>query len=133
MLQRRTMRVLVAAQLLGACGLAAGGTAGALLAEHLTGSPTAAGLPLSLLVLGSGVGAVATTRLMDRAGRRAGLAAAYLAGAVGAGLVVARRRGAAGRCCWRAASCWVAATPPSCWRATPPPTSPASADGRSAR
>ncbi|HEV8652449.1 MAG TPA: MFS transporter [Actinomycetes bacterium] len=89
MLQRRTMRVLVAAQLLGACGLAAGGTAGALLAEHLTGSPATAGLPLSLLVLGSGVGAVATTRLMDRAGRGAGLAAAYLAGAVGAGLVVA--------------------------------------------
>jgi MFS family permease len=89
LLQRRTMRVLVAAQLLGACGLAAGGTDGALLAEHLTGSPAAAGLPLSLLVLGSGVGAVATTRLMDRAGRGAGLAAAYLAGAVGAGLVVA--------------------------------------------
>jgi MFS family permease len=89
MLQRRTMRVLVVAQLLGACGLAAGGTAGALLAEHLTGSASAAGLPLSLLVLGSGVGAVATTRLMDRAGRGAGLAAAYLVGAVGAGLVVA--------------------------------------------
>jgi MFS family permease len=88
-LQRRTIRVLVVAQLLGACGLAAGGTAGALLAQHLTGSPAAAGLPLSALVLGSGVGAVPTTRLMDRAGRRAGLAAAYLAGAVGAGLVVA--------------------------------------------
>jgi MFS family permease len=89
LLQRRTMRVLVVAQLLGACGLAAGGTAGALLAEHLTGSPAAAGLPLSLLVLGSGVGAVAVTRMMAGAGRRAGLAAAYLAGAVGAGLVVA--------------------------------------------
>jgi MFS family permease len=83
-LQRRTMRVLVVAQLLGALGLAAGGTAGALLAEQLTGSAAAAGLPLALLVLGSGLGAVATTRLMDRAGRRAGLAAAYLAGAVGA-------------------------------------------------
>jgi MFS family permease len=89
LLQRRTMRVLIVAQLLGACGLAAGGTAGALLAEHLTGSPAAAGLPLSLLVLGSGVGAVAVTRMMAGAGRRAGLAAAYLAGAVGAALVVA--------------------------------------------
>jgi MFS family permease len=88
-LQRRTIRVLVVAQLLGACGLAAGGTAGALLAEQLTGSPAAAGLPLAVLVLGSGVGAVPTTRLMDRAGRRAGLVAAYLAGALGAGLVVA--------------------------------------------
>jgi MFS family permease len=88
-LQRRTMRVLVASQLLGACGLAAGGTAGALLAEHLTGTAAAAGLPLSLLVLGSGVGAVAVTRVMSGAGRRVGLAAAYLAGAAGAALAVA--------------------------------------------
>jgi MFS family permease len=89
LLQRHTMRVLVVAQLLGAVGLAAGGTAGALLAEHLTGSPAAAGLPLSLLVLGSGIGAVAVTRVMSSHGRRAGLAAAYLAGAVGASLAVA--------------------------------------------
>jgi MFS family permease len=88
-LQRRTMRVLVVAQLLGALGLAAGGAAGALLAEHLTGGAAAAGLPLSLLVLGSGVGAVAVARVMRDHGRRAGLAAAYLTGAAGAALVVA--------------------------------------------
>jgi MFS family permease len=88
-LQRRTMRVLVVAQLFGALGLAAGGTAGALLAEHLTGSTASAGLPLSLLVLGSGVGAVAVARVMRDHGRRAGLAAAYLAGTAGAALVVA--------------------------------------------
>ena len=87
-LQRRTMRVLVVAQLLGALGLAAGGTAGALLAEHLTGSPAAAGLPLAVLVLGSGIGAVAVTRLMDRVGRRVGLAVAHLGGALGAGVAV---------------------------------------------
>jgi MFS family permease len=89
LLERRTMRVLVVAQLLGACGLAAGGTAGGLLAEQLTGSPATAGLPLAVLVLGSGIGAVAVTRVMSGHGRRVGLAAAYLAGAVGAGLVVA--------------------------------------------
>jgi Major Facilitator Superfamily len=83
------MRVLVVAQLLGALGLAAGGTAGALLAEHLTGNPATAGLPLSLLVLGSGVGAVAVARIMRDHGRRAGLAVAYPAGTVGAALVVA--------------------------------------------
>jgi MFS family permease len=88
-LQRRTMRVLVVVQLLGALGLAAGGTGGALLAEHLTGSAAAAGLPLSLLVLGSGVGAVAVAGVMRDHGRRAGLAAAYLAGTAGAALVVA--------------------------------------------
>jgi MFS family permease len=89
LLERRTMRVLVVAQLLGACGLAAGGTAGALLAEQLTGSPATAGLPLAVLVLGSGVGAVAVTRLMSGHGRRVGLSVAYLAGAIGAALVVA--------------------------------------------
>jgi len=83
------MRVLVVAQVLGALGLAAGGTAGALLAEQLTGRAAAAGLPLSLLVLGSGVGAVAVARVMRDHGRRAGLTAAYLAGAAGAALVVA--------------------------------------------
>jgi MFS family permease len=96
LMQRRTMRVLVAAQLLGALGLAAGGTAGALLAEHVTGSAAAAGLPLSLLVLGSGVGAVAVTRVMRDHGRRAGLTAAYLAGTAGAVLAV----GAAGWASW---------------------------------
>jgi MFS family permease len=89
LLERRTMRVLVVAQLLGACGLAAGGTAGALLAEQLTGSPATAGLPLAVLVLGSGVGAVAVTRVMSDHGRRVGLSVAYLAGAIGAALVVA--------------------------------------------
>src|SRR5829696_7660154 len=88
LLERRTLRVLVVAQLLGGLGLAAGGTAGALLAEQLTGSPATAGLPLSLLVLGSGIGAVAVTRVMRGHGRRAGLSVAYLAGAIGAALVV---------------------------------------------
>jgi MFS family permease len=83
------MRVLVVSQLLGSLGLAAGGTAGSLLAEDLTGNPAAAGLPLSLLVLGSGVGAVAVARVMRDHGRRVGLVAAYLAGVVGAALVVA--------------------------------------------
>ena len=89
LLERRTMRVLVVAQLLGACGLAAGGTAGALLAEQLSGGPAAAGLPLAMLVLGSGLAAVVVTRVMSSHGRRVGLSAAYLAGAVGAGQVVA--------------------------------------------
>jgi MFS family permease len=82
-LQRHTMRVVVAVQLLGALGLAAGGAAGGLLAEHLTGTSAAAGLPLAVLVLGSGISAVVITRVMDRAGRRAGLVLAHLAGALG--------------------------------------------------
>jgi MFS family permease len=87
--QRRTMRTLVVAQVLGAIGLAAGGTAGALLAQDLTGDTAAAGLPLALLVLGSGIGALIVTRIMNLAGRRAGLTTAHLCGAAGASLSVA--------------------------------------------
>jgi MFS family permease len=87
--QRRTMRTLVVAQVLGAVGLAAGGTAGALLAQELTGDTAAAGLPLALLVLGSGIGALVVTRIMNVAGRRAGLTTAHLCGAAGASLSVA--------------------------------------------
>lgn len=83
------MRTLIVAQVLAAVGLAAGGTAGALLARDLTGDTAAAGVPLALLVLGSGVGAVAITRVMDRAGRRIGLTVAHLLGAAGAALAVA--------------------------------------------
>jgi MFS family permease len=88
-LQRRTMRVLVVAQLLGSVGLAAGGTAGGLLAQQITGSAAAAGFPLALLVLGAGTCAVAVTRVMDRAGRRVGLSIAHLGGALGASVTVA--------------------------------------------
>jgi MFS family permease len=44
---------------------------------------------MAMLVLGSGLAAVAVTRVMSSHGRRVGLSAAYLAGAIGAGLVVA--------------------------------------------
>lgn len=88
-LQRRTIRVLVAAQLLGALGLAAGGTSGSLLGAQIAGSEAAAGLPLAVLVLGSGMAAVLVTRIMECTGRRTGLAAAHATGAVGAGVVVA--------------------------------------------
>jgi MFS family permease len=111
MLQRRAMRVLVVAQLLGALGLAAGGAAGALLAEHLTGSAAAAGLPLAVLVLGSGIGAVVVTRVMDQAGRRVGLAAVHLSGVSAPGWRSRRRPCRTGRCCWAAVPCSVVAIP----------------------
>jgi hypothetical protein len=63
-LQRRTIRILVGAQLRGALGLAAGGTAGALLAEDLTGAAAAP----CLLVL-----AVVATTGGSRVGRLGGV------------------------------------------------------------
>ncbi|GAB3997153.1 MFS transporter [Nocardioides marmoraquaticus] len=87
-LQRRTLRVVVASQVLGGAGLAAGITVGALLAADLLGSPGAAGLPIALITLGSAVAAWAVGRTTQRLGRRTGLGAGFLVGAVGAAGVV---------------------------------------------
>lgn len=88
--QRRIMRVLLLAQVLAGAGLAAGITVGALLAEDMLGSTSAAGLPAALLTAGSAAAALLVAQLSDRSGRRPGLAAGYAVGAVGgAGVVVA--------------------------------------------
>jgi hypothetical protein len=73
---------------IGASGLAAGGTAGALLGRELAGT-AAAGLPLGALVLGSGVAALVLSAGSRVHGRSVWLAAGYLAGALGAVVVVA--------------------------------------------
>lgn len=87
-IRRRLLRVLVAAQVLGGLGQAAGGAAGALLARDVAGTDAAAGLPLSLLVAGSALAAIPISGLSRSAGRRPGLATALLAGAGGATLCV---------------------------------------------
>lgn len=88
--QRRTLRVLVLAQILSGAGLAAGVTVGALLAQDMLGATSLAGLPSALFTIGSAAAAVTVGRVSQRAGRRAGLALGYLTGAVGSvGVVVA--------------------------------------------
>lgn len=87
--QRRTLRVVVASQVLGGAGLAAGVTVGALLAQQVLGSDGLAGLPTALFTLGSALTAYLIGRLSQRRGRRIGLAAGFLAGAVGAAGTVA--------------------------------------------
>jgi MFS family permease len=90
--QRRTLRVLVLAQVLSGAGLAAGITVGALLAQDMLGSTSLAGLPAALFTIGSAGAALLVGRLSQR-GRRPGLAAGYLAGALGAlGVVIAAVR-----------------------------------------
>jgi MFS family permease len=87
--QRRTLAVLAAATAVGSMGLAAGGTAGALLAEEITGSRAAAGVPLGVLVTGSAAGALLIARQTNRSGRTAGLILGYVVGAAGAVAVIA--------------------------------------------
>lgn len=88
--QRRTLTVLVIAQVLSGAGLAAGITVGALLAEDMLDSPRLAGLPAALFTLGAAGAAYAVGQISQRFGRRAGLASGYSAGALGsAGVVIA--------------------------------------------
>ncbi|OYD66601.1 MFS transporter [Rhodococcus sp. OK302] len=87
--QRRTLRVLVAAQILSGAGLAAGITVGALLAQDMLGSTGLAGLPSALFTIGSAAAAATVGRLSQRLGRRAGLATGYAVGALGSLGVVA--------------------------------------------
>ncbi len=88
--QARVLKVLVASQILSGAGLAAGVTVGALLAQDMLGTTSLAGLPSALFTAGSALAAVAVGRVSQARGRRPGLAAGYLTGAIGsAGVIVA--------------------------------------------
>lgn len=87
---RRSLTVVVISQVFGGAGLAAGVTVGALLAQDMLGGEGAAGIPAALFTLGSAVAAYTVGRLSQRSGRRFGLTAGFLTGAVGAaGIVLA--------------------------------------------
>jgi MFS family permease len=88
-LERRTLRVLVAAQIVGGAGFFVGLAVIALLARDLSGSDTASGLAPALAVLASALAAIPLSALMDRRGRRPGLALGYAVGAVGTAVVLA--------------------------------------------
>jgi MFS family permease len=86
--QRRTLATLAVATAIGALGLAAGGSAGAMLAEDMTGTTAWAGAPLGALVLGSAASALAIARQTSRVGRLAGLTLGYAIGTCGAAIVI---------------------------------------------
>jgi MFS family permease len=88
--QRRTLTILLLAQILSGLGLAAGITVGALLAEEMLGSSRFSGLPTVFFTIGSAIAAVGVGNISQRLGRRIGLSAGYFAGALGSvGVVVA--------------------------------------------
>jgi MFS family permease len=92
--QRRTLTVLLLAQILSGAGLAAGITVGALLAEQMLGSSRFSGLAIVFFTIGSAAAAVGVGRVSQSLGRRAGLSAGYLTGAIGSlGVVVAANLG----------------------------------------
>lgn len=87
-LHRKVLVVVVASQVFGGAGLAAGVTVGALLAQDMLGGAGVAGLPAALFTLGSALAVYLVGRLSQSAGRRPGLTLGFLAGAVGAGGIV---------------------------------------------
>ena len=122
--QKRTLAVLVIAQVFSGAGLAAGITVGALLAQDMLGATSLAGLPSALFTIGSAAAAVSVGRISHRAGRRAGLALGYLTGAVGSLGVVLAAVWTTSRCCLRPCSSTAQAQPPTCRPATPERTWP---------
>jgi len=89
-LHKRTMIIVIVSQMFGGAGLAAGITVGGLLAQDMLGTDSYAGVPTALFTLGSAAAALTVGRLSQRVGRRAGLAAGFLTGGIGAmGVVLA--------------------------------------------
>jgi MFS family permease len=89
-LQRRTLRVLVAGQVLGGAAVGVGAGVSALLAKEILGDDTWAGLAFAAVSFGAAAAAVPLSRTMARHGRRYGLTRGYVVAAVGAiGCVVA--------------------------------------------
>ncbi|CAM3203229.1 MFS transporter [Paenibacillus taichungensis] len=89
-LHSKTMKVVIASQIFGGAGLAAGITVGALLAQDMLGTDSFAGVPTGLFTLGSAGAALVVGRLSQRLGRRVGLATGFLVGGLGAiGVVLA--------------------------------------------
>ncbi|MGK9185307.1 MFS transporter [Priestia filamentosa] len=89
-LYRKTLIIVVLSQIFGGAGLAAGITVGALLAQDMLGTESAAGIPSALFTLGSAGAALLIGLLSQRFSRRAGLATGFLVGGLGAiGIIIA--------------------------------------------
>ncbi|MCC5947238.1 MAG: MFS transporter [Nitriliruptoraceae bacterium] len=94
-IQRRTVRVLVASQVLGGVGVGAGVAVVSLLAFDLAGTAALSGVPATASTIGAAAAAVVIAGLSVRAGRRPGLVTGYLVGAAGAATaIVAALQGA---------------------------------------
>lgn len=82
--QRRTLVVLSAAQVLGGVGVATGVAVSSLVASELSGSDAVAGLAQTSAVVGAALAAVPLSRLAASRGRRRSLTLGYAVATVGA-------------------------------------------------
>lgn len=86
--QRKVVRTLVSAQILGGIGLGATVSVGALLAADVSGSAAWSGMAATMSTLGAALLAVPLARAAQARGRRVALAAGSILGALGALLAV---------------------------------------------
>lgn len=87
-LQRTTLRVLVASNVLGGVAVASGFAVAGLLAENISGSTSMAGLVATSTTLGAAILAVPLARLARSRGRRVSLTVGYLLATIGAVLSI---------------------------------------------
>ncbi|MEV0282096.1 MFS transporter [Streptomyces sp. NPDC050610] len=90
--QRRTVKVLMSAQVVAGIGMGSMLSSGGLLVEHLTGSEGAAGLATTMTTLGAALLSVPLAALSRARGRRSGLGLGWLIAAAGALTVLAAAR-----------------------------------------
>lgn len=81
--QRRTVRLLIVAQVLGTLGMGASPSVGVLLAEEVTNSEAMAGLARTSMTLGAAVVGIPLAMLAARGGRRVALACGWFLAAFG--------------------------------------------------
>ncbi len=86
--QRRVVRVLVAAQILGGLGAGATLTLGALLAAETSGSSAWSGMAATMATLGAAAAAVPLAALAQRSGRRISLATGAVVACLGGLLAI---------------------------------------------
>jgi MFS family permease len=87
-IQRRSLRVLAAGQILGGLGMGAAFSLGSLLTAEVGGSPAYAGLSATMSTLGTALFAIPLARLAGRVGRRYALATGGAIGLLGALMVI---------------------------------------------
>ncbi|MGR7001819.1 MFS transporter [Yinghuangia aomiensis] len=89
-IQRRTVRILVLAQVVGGVGVGSSLAVSGLLAEDLSGSQTWSGFAVTAITLGAGLFALPLARVADVRGRRIALTLGWSAATVGAlGVILA--------------------------------------------
>ncbi len=86
--QRRTVGVLVAAQILGGLGFGQTLSLGALLAAHISGNEALSGLATTFVTLGAAIAAIPLSRFAALKGRRLSLTLGWAMALVGISLIV---------------------------------------------